>query len=551
VTFTLDGVSMDFQGNYGDAVHRARPSRARSALAVRIGGAILPLGAIPREGDTAATVTYQDTEGRRVYERTLRFVFILAIARLFPEMLVRLEHSFGHGIYVHIHGGAPLTCRMIGAIEREMRAIVESDLPFTEVALPREEAIEYFKSRGQIDRARLLRNSTRPSCTLVECIGHREHRAGVTAPSTGYVGVFSLMLYLPGMMLQMPDPEHPERVAPFRDLPKLMQTYAESVRWASILDCSNVDDLNAMLKRGKLREFVRVNEALHEKSINRIAEQYYESGARVILIAGPSSSGKTTFANRLAIALRVMGLRPMKLSLDDYYIDRERIPLDEHGERDYERLDTLDVPLFNEHLARLLQSDQVETAIFDFRRGERRAETSPLHIGQEQPIIIEGIHGLNDALTVEIARNMKYKVYISALTTLNLDEYSRIRTTDARLLLRMARDFHFRGTPPERTLSMWPSVRRGEETYIFPFQEQADVMFNSSLVYEMTILKTHVYPMLTAVTPDHPQYALAERLAHFLSYFLTAQIEDEIPPNSILREFIGGGCFEREGSAHE
>jgi len=481
-----------------------------------------------------------------VYERTLRFILILAVEKLFPRMQARLEHSFGHGIYVHFTGEAQLNYKAIRAIEREMHAIVERDLPFTEITLPREEAARYFDAHNQPDRARLVRDDPHETCKLQECGGHRENSGGVIAPSTGYARVFSLMLYLPGVMLMMPDPKDPERVAPFRDLPKLMQTYVESARWASILDCSNVTDLNKMVKERKLREFIRVNEALHEKSITQIAEQFVLSGARVLLIAGPSSSGKTTLANRLIIALRVMGLRPMKLSLDDYYLDRDQIPLDEFGERDFERLDTLDVPLINEHLVRLLQGEEVHVPLFDFKAGTRKQETKLVTAGADQPILVEGIHGLNDALTAEIARNMKFKVYISALTTLNLDEYSRIRTTDARLLRRMVRDHHFRGASPERTMSMWPSVRRGEENYIFPFQEQADVMFNSSLIYEMTILKKYVYPMLTAIPPSNPSYALADRLTHFLNYFRSADVEDEIPPNSILREFIGDSCFYRE-----
>ena len=255
---------------------------------------------------------------------------------------------------------------------------------------------------------------------------------------------------------------------------------------------------------------------------------------------------KTTFANRLYIALRVLGLRPTSISLDDYYRNRDVIPMDENGQRDFERLDALDVPLFNDHLVRILQGETVDAPLFDFHSGCRSEKTHAIHVDAGQPIIIEGIHGLNDELTHDIARNLKFKIYISALTTLNLDDQNRIRTTEARLLRRMVRDYHFRGTSPERTMEMWPSVRRGEEKYIFPYQEEADVMFNSSLVYEIAILKKYVYPMLIQLTPDSPYYTTAHRLLKFLNYFQTADVEDEIPLNSILREFIGGCCFYRD-----
>ncbi len=376
--------------------------------------------------------------------------------------------------------------------------------------------------------------------------GMMEYFYGVMAPSTACLGVFDLRYHMPGVVLQLPDPEHPERVSPFVHVPKLMKTFAQSARWNEILECSNASDLNEMVVNRKLREFIRVNEALHEKSISAIADQFVQSGARLILVAGPSSSGKTTFSHRLMIALKVLGLRPMSISLDDYYVDRDKIPYDENGEQDLERLDTLDVDLFNEHLVRILQGESVETPQYDFYTGCRTDKTHTVHADLDQPIIIEGIHGLNDELTRSVERSMKFKIYISALTTLNLDDHNRIRTTDARLLRRMVRDHQFRGTPPEKTMSMWASVRRGEEKYIFPFQEEADVMFNSSLVYELAIMKKYVYPMLVNLPTESPYYTMARRLVKFLNYFQSSDVEDEIPINSILREFIGGCCFYRK-----
>ena len=544
---TLNGKNISFnQGeSYLDILKRFSPGSR--ALGVRVGGNTLPLTAHPSGGEEAASLTIADSEGAMIYERSLRFIFLLAVHRLYPARRVRIEHSLGNGVYCEVRGeGKALTSAEVAAIKREMRAIVSADLPFACHALTKREAIAYFEKNGERDKVELLRYRPYNTFTLYQLGEMMEYFYGVMAPSTGAIDVFDLSLYLPGLVLQLPDPENPSVPSPVRQLPKLVNAFAESARWNGILGCSNAADLNALTQSGRLREFIRVNEALHEKSISRIADAFVESGARVILIAGPSSSGKTTFANRLYIALRVLGLRPTAISLDDYYLDRDAIPVDENGQRDFERLDTLDVPLFNDHLVRLLQGETVDAPLFDFPNGRRSDKTHAIHVDADQPIIIEGIHGLNDELTRDIARNLKFKIYISALTTLNLDDHNRIRTTEARLLRRMVRDYHFRGTSPEQTMEMWPSVRRGEEKYIFPYQEDADVMFNSSLVYEIAILKKYVYPMLVKLTPDSPHYTMAHRLLKFLNYFQPADVEDEIPLNSILREFIGGCCFYRD-----
>ncbi|NLA81047.1 MAG: nucleoside kinase, partial [Chloroflexi bacterium] len=318
--------------------------------------------------------------------------------------------------------------------------------------------------------------------------------------------------------------------------------------WGRIVRVRTVGDLNERIAKKKIDDFIDVNEAYQEKRIALLAEQIAQRKGQLkwILIAGPSSSGKTTFAHRLTLALRVLGLRPMKISLDDYYRNREDIPLGDDGRPDLETLDTLDVPLLDEHLVKLLQGEGVDAPTFDFKAGRRADATIRLSAAADQPIVIEGIHGLNDALTESVPRELKFKIYISALTMLNLDDHNRIRTTDARLLRRNVRDRQFRGTPPEETMAMWPSVRRGEENYIFPFQEEADAMFNSSLAYELPIMKKYVYPVLLEIGPGSEHYTLARRLVKFLNYIRTADVEDEIPINSILREFIGGNCFYRE-----
>ena len=537
-------VSFEKGENYRDILKRAMPGH--QALGIRVGGDTLPLLAVPADGETARLITLSDTEGRLIYERSLRFIFLLAVRQLYPNRRVRIEHSLGNGVYCEVRDSRyPLTSADVRAIEKRMRELVARDLPFTRHSISRRDAMAYFEQMGETDKVNLLRYRPYETFQLYRLEDMMEYFYGVMAPSTGLIRVFALHLQLPGLVLLLPDPDDPEKVSPLRELPKLMKTFAESARWNAILHCSNAADLNAMTQNRQLREFIRVNEALHEKSISRIADEFVRSDARVILIAGPSSSGKTTFAHRLGIALRVLGLRPVSLSLDDYYLDRDAIPYDENGEQDLERLDTLDVPLFNDHLVRLLQGEPVQAPIFDFKAGRRSADTHLMHADGDQPIIIEGIHGLNDALTPDVARNLKFKIYISALTTLNLDDHNRIRTTEARLLRRMVRDCKFRGTSPEATMAMWPSVRRGEEKYIFPYQEEADVIFNSSLVYEVAILKKYVYPMLVKLTPDSPYYTTAHRLIKFLNYFTSADVDDEIPVNSILREFIGGCCFYR------
>jgi uridine kinase len=325
-----------------------------------------------------------------------------------------------------------------------------------------------------------------------------------------------------------------------------MRTYAETAEWNAILGCQNVADLNEMISQRKLREFIRVSEALQERKIGAIADQFIKSQARVMLIAGPSSSGKTTFAHRMLIALKALGLRPVKISLDDYYLNLDSLPPEADGTVDLERLDTLDVKLLCEHLPKLLRGEEVALPEFDFFKSRRTERTHTLRVQENQPILIEGIHGLNDALTSSVPRSMKFKIYISALTMVNLDDHNRIRTTDARLLRRMVRDYRSRGMLPEKTMSMWASVRRGEENYIFPYQEEADVMFNSSLPYELPIMKRYVFPMLQAVHPESPYFTLARRLVKFLNYIREADVEDEIPNHSLLREFIGGSCFYRE-----
>ena len=496
-----------------------------------------------REYAKARVLTIADEEGRRIYERSLQMLFITAAARVYPGARVRIEHSFGYGIYITV-GENPLAPGAVASLENEMLSLVEADLPIERRRVTTDRAQDYFRATGQTDRLHILNYRQYPYFSLYHIDdGPEDYFYGAMVPSTGYLKVFTVVRYAPGLVLMQPDRAQPDTAVPFTDLPKLFSIYQESARWNHILGCENAADLNDMVSNHGLREFIRVSEALHERKIQQIADQFIASGARLLLIAGPSSSGKTTFAHRLTIALRVQGLRPIKLSLDDYYRNRDELPIEADGTVDLERIDTLDTELLCDHLTRLLAGETIDMPEFDFTTGKRKETTHPFCVEKGQPIIIEGIHGLNDQLTAGIDRSMKFKVYISALTMLNLDDHNRIRTTDARLLRRIVRDRLFRGTSPEETMERWPSVRHGEMSYIFPYQEDADAMFNSSLSYELPIMKKYAYPALLEITPNSKHYTLARRLVKFLNYIQTADVEDEVPVNSIVREFIGGCCF--------
>ena len=529
---------------WGEALAKL-PKPEPGALGVVVRGSTKSLNDAVEEYAQARTLTYADEEGRRIYERSLQFIFLTAAHRLYPGERVRIRHSFAQGLYIDLPN-VRVTKEIVRKLEAEMRAIVEADLPVEKLSVSTEDAQEYFARTGQTDRLRILGYRRFKHFTLYRIDGLEDYFYGEMAPRTGMIGVFALRAYGEGILLQMPDVKDPSKPAKFVDLPHLLRAYTEAAEWHAILNVENAADLNDMVVNRKLREFIRVNEALQERKIEQIADQFIASGALLLLIAGPSSSGKTTFSHRMSIALRTHGLRPVKVSLDDYYLDRDKIPPEPDGTIDFERIETLDLELLNEQLPRLVRGETVNMPEFDFKAGKRMDRTRPFAVEPGQPVIIEGIHGLNDQLTSTIPAHMKFKVYISPLTMLNLDDHNSIRTTDARLLRRIVRDNLLRGTPPEETMGMWASVRRGEEKYIFPFQEKADAMFNSSLTYELCIMKKYAYPQLLAVRPESPHYTLARRLVKFLNYIQTADVEDEIPVNSILREFIGGCCFYKD-----
>ena len=542
----LNGIEMicDGEEKWGDLLERL-PDGGAGALGVSVRGRTQSLNDRVEEYAFARTLTYADEEGRRIYERSLQFVFLTAAHRLYPGRRVRIRHSFVQGLYIDLPTLA-VDREVVAALKAEMQKLVADDLPVERFTVSTEDAKDYFTRTGQTDRLRILGYRRFSHFTMYRIDGLEDYFYGEMVPSTGKVNVFDLRAYGEGILLQMPDVNDPKKPGRFVNLPHLLQTYTEAADWHAILNCENAADLNDMIVNRRFREFIRVNEALQERRIEQIADQFIASGALLLLIAGPSSSGKTTFSHRMSIALRVHGLRPVKVSLDDYYLDRDRIPREPDGSLDLERIETLDIELLCDHLRRLVKGETVDVPEFDFKIGKRTDRTHAFSVEPGQPVIIEGIHGLNDRLTATIPADLKFKVYISPLTMLNLDDHNRIRTTDARLLRRIVRDNLFRGTPPEQTMAMWASVRRGEERYIFPFQEKADAMFNSALTYELPIMKKYAYPQLLSITEDSPHYTMARRLVKFLNYIQTADVEDEIPVNSILREFIGGCCFYKD-----
>ena len=487
----------------------------------------------------------RNEEHRRIYERSARLILLLALRDEMPGAKVRFEHSIGQGIYMTVQG-ADLTATRVRALEKRMHEIVRRDLPIEKARWTREAAQAYFANQGQEDTVRLLRYRPFDYFDVYTCDGLSEYFYGDMAVSTGEITSFALRFYYPGIVLLLPGEDLSGPPAPFAERTQLMRTYAQANEYSSILECETAADLNDIVAKGDARTFIRVNEALHDRTIAHIAERIVARGARVVFVAGPSSSGKTTFANRLSIQLRVSGKRPVAISLDNYYRNRSEVPLGEDGKPDLECLEAIDVPLFNDQLIELLAGREVMLPRYSFKTGRREEKGEPLRVDDNQVIIVEGIHGLNDALSADIPAELKFRVYVSALTQLNLDNHNRIRTTDVRLLRRMVRDQRERDTSVEGTMAMWDSVRAGEEKYIFPFQERADVMFNTSLLYEIAVLKKYAYPMLCEIRPDSSYYVRARRLVKFLHYFMDCDAESEIPPTSILREFIGGCTFYAE-----
>ncbi len=521
------------------------PEYEGRALGCFCGGRALELTEEIRQDCALHPITFENEEGRRIYERSLRFVLLLAVKRLWGNAChVRMEHSIGYGVYMHLLE-REMTEEDTALLEQEMGRIVQEGLPFEKARWTREQAIQYFAGEGLQEKARLLSYRPYDYFPVYLCGGMAEYFYGAMLPSTAWVKVFKVKHHAPGMVLQMPSPGDPSQPAPFVERERILQVFAQSNRWLDILGCQNAADLNDLTVSGKLREYIRINEALHDKSIGDIADGIAAKGARAVFVAGPSSSGKTTFSNRLCIHLKVLGLQPVLISLDDFYRDQHTLPREADGKPDLEALDALDVPYFQECMGKLLHGEEALLPHFDFHTKCRKKEYTPMRLAEGQVLVLEGIHGLNPQLHRGLDAHLIAKVYISELTCLNLDNHNRIRTTDARLLRRIVRDHQFRSTPPQDTLAMWNSVRRGEEKWIFPYQEQADFVFNSALHYELPVLKKYVYDLLMQIPPENECYLASRRLIKILHYLLPApdSVMQEIPPLSLIREFIGGCTF--------
>ena len=486
----------------------------------------------------------KEEDGYKIYTRTISAVFIMACKEVFPHSIAKIEHFLGQGLYAELEKGNSISFGDIEKIKLKMREIVEKDISIIREEAFIEEAISLFEEHGHKDKIRLYNTLTDKKVQVYKIGDHLDRFHGYLAPSTGYVDVFDLKYYYPGAIILFPTTDSNNKLPEFKEQKKLAKVFKEAKEWASILDLAYVGSLNEKIINQDLDEVIRISEALHEKKIAEIADIICEDDdINMILIAGPSSSGKTTFAQRLAVHLKVNGKRPIGISVDDYFVDRESTPLNEKGEYDFESLEAIDLKRFNEDLVKLLEGEIIELPKYNFIKGESEKSGVKIKVDKDHPIIVEGIHGLNPKLAQYIPEKNKFKIYISALTQLNIDAHNRIPTTDTRLIRRIVRDNKYRGNDIFRTFELWKGVTKGEEINIFPFQEEADIMFDSALVYELSVLKKHVVPLLEEVDSTSIYYSESSRLLKFLSYFRDIEDEKIIPPNSILREFIGGTGF--------
>ena len=500
--------------------------------------------AMAASGGVVRLIRYDDAAGRDAYRRTAQFVIFLAIKRLWPEAVAKMSCTIGTGLYFKVTGAKDFSAKRL---KEQVLEIVREDIPLKRRRIPTEDAIKYYASIGQDDKARLLTYRNKDSFDIYENGEFADYFYGELAPSTRFLRSFDIIGSAEGFIFIFPDINDPDKVSKYHESPNFFSVYTEGVRWCELMSCENVADLNEHVESGKIRELIRVNEALHEKRFSQIADMICERGAKAVMLAGPSSSGKTTSANRLATQLRVHGKKPILMSLDDYYIDRDKIAPGPDGTVDLEHINTIDTELFGIQLAALLAGEEVELPSFNFKRGKREWHGERLRLDERSVIIVEGLHGLNPVLLPDaLDPKLVFRVYVSPLLPLNLDDHNRIALNYLRLLRRTVRDHATRGASVQQTLDMWDSVRRGEERWIFPFQENADVIFNSSTLYELAVLKKYIYPLLREIEPSDECYDQVRAMVKILNYIKEADVDDEIPPTSIVREFIGGNSFYRK-----
>jgi uridine kinase len=550
ITVTLDDGSQ-IRCAAGTPVRDILPQH-RSAEGLDYIGALVNNDAVsltyPVEVDSRISqLTRGDSQGFHIYHRSVCFLLAKAVKELFPEARFAIEHSLGTGFFCsfEMSGKTGICDEQLQGLDRHLRTMVERDVSIERRKIAFTEVVRRFEQEKQWDKYNLLRFSNPPKVATCWCENFSDLDHGPLAPSTGTLSLFKLISYPPGFVLQIPERENPKELPPFEPQPHLFQIFKEHKEWGRILGVNTVGRLNEIIASREIGDFIKIAEAFHEKKVAQIADHIYDHRDQIkwVMIAGPTSSGKTTFAKRLAVQLRVTGLQPVTISMDNYFVNREQTPLDGNGKPDFENIETVDLALFNEHLRRLDGGEEVELPSFNFEKGCREYRGEKRRLDPGQIVLVEGIHGLNPRLTQSVPPSHKFRIYISALTQLNLDSNNRISTTDNRLVRRMVRDNNYRGNSALATLNMWPNVRRGEKTWIFPYQQEADIAFNSALDYELAILKPFVEPLLVEIKPYHPQYAEARRLLAFLSSFLGVS-DHLVPPTSILREFIGHSSFQ-------
>ncbi len=487
-------------------------------------------------------IDISDKDGLRIYIRGLSYVMAKAFYEIYPEALLTVDYQLSNSMFFEIDN-MKVTDEIIEKVSKRMQEIIDANIPITKVKLSKEEGINFYE-RHKTLRGILQKDiEERDHVTLYYCEDYFNYFYGVMPISTGYMKKFKLEKYKHGFIIRYPNRKNINKLQPFVDNPKLLDALQDYENIHRLLDINTLYKLNTKVQNGQAKHIVLLDEALHEKKISQIADKIAKNKkAKVILIAGPSSSGKTTFAQRLGLQLELNGLKPVTISVDNYFVEREDTPKDENGEYDFEDINAIDRKLFNEQILKLLNGEEVETPTFNFHTGHKEFRGDKLKLNKNEVLVIEGIHCLNDKLTANIPKEKKFKIYISALTVLNIDYFNRISTTDSRLIRRIVRDYQFRGYSALHTLKMWPSVNRGEERNIFPYQEEADVMFNTSLVYEMSVLKTMALPLLQEIDSSEEEYSEAKRLCEILQYF-EAIPKDLVPTNSLLREFLGNGDF--------
>lgn len=544
VTVNKKEYIVEYGTTVAEVLKMALPNYTKTILAAFCQGGVLELNEKLIADCILSPVDYDSEEGKRIYERSLSLLVIAAIKNLFPTKHAVIEDAVGKSLNITMTD-KKLSHEDVSLIEQEMHRMVDAKLPITKYKWSVEEAIKFYRRSDQMDKVDLLSYRRTPTITIYGLENSYDYFYGAMLPNTEYLASFKLTARYPGMLITYPSDSNMNIVDDKQSHKKQYRVFAESQRWCDILNASTVADVNKMIENGKIREFIRINEALHDNSIAHIANEVIANKSRIVLIFGPSCSGKTTFTHRLDVHLKVHGLHPEIISLDDFYKDRESLPKLPNGDTDLETIDALDLDSLIKCFDGLLAGEEVTVPIFDFKDGKRKPFGRTLRIKEDQPLLVEGIHAMNDKITSKLPEHLTYGIYVSPITCLKLDDHNRMHTSDARLLRRLVRDMQFRGTPAEETINMWKSVREGEIKWIYPYQEKADIMFNTTLHYELPLLHSFIYSHLDKIGVDDKNYINARRIVKSLNYFLPIgkEVLIEIPPLSILREFIGGCSF--------